>query len=354
MQTELHPKRMSACKKSFATRRVPQHALHALERSPVGFRAGDVVLATVTGIGQHPRIEMPNGRLSALSVGDEIILACGNRYAPDQFHAHLPEEAGPAQMVAAGGIAGVALSRHFKMKPATQIEIQGRFRDAKGRPVNVADYALPLDHDVISAPIIAVVGTSMNAGKTTTCAAIVKGIAQVGLRPGYVKITGTGAGGDLWAARDAGAMVALDFTDAGFATTYKASPEILIRRGLQLVSHAVDSGSGIVVVEVADGLLQAETNFILKDKRFRDAIDGTVLAASDALGALASVEWLNRHDHKVLAVSGAIFQAPLAVRELREMTDARIASLSQLENGEFLADMAARAGGKTRCERVVA
>ena len=48
---------------------------------------------------------------------------------------------------------------------------------------------------------------------------MVKGLTGAGYRVGAAKVTGTGAGGDLWLMRDHGAYEALDFTDAGMATT---------------------------------------------------------------------------------------------------------------------------------------
>jgi hypothetical protein len=45
------------------------------------------VLAEVTRIGQHKGIELASGRKAALYCGDEVLLAYGGRYAPDQFDA---------------------------------------------------------------------------------------------------------------------------------------------------------------------------------------------------------------------------------------------------------------------------
>ena len=52
---------------------------------------------------------------------------------------------------------------------------------------------------------IAVIGTSMNSGKTTTIRYLVRGMSAGGARPGTTKVTGTGSGGDYWVMLDAGA-----------------------------------------------------------------------------------------------------------------------------------------------------
>ena len=48
-------------------------------------RPGDLVLAHVEKIGQHRRVQLSSGRPSLIFPGDAVVLACGARYAPDQF-----------------------------------------------------------------------------------------------------------------------------------------------------------------------------------------------------------------------------------------------------------------------------
>ncbi|MGO2537899.1 MAG: DUF1611 domain-containing protein, partial [Brachybacterium tyrofermentans] len=66
-------------------------------------QAGEVVLARVTSIGHHKRLESPVSRRQILFPGDEIVVAYGSRYAADQFLALVPEDLGPLHLAAAGG-----------------------------------------------------------------------------------------------------------------------------------------------------------------------------------------------------------------------------------------------------------
>ena len=50
----------------------------------------------------------------------------------------------------------------------------------------------------------------MDAGKTQTATFLVRGMVTAGLRVGYAKVTGTGAGGDIWWLKDAGADPVLE------------------------------------------------------------------------------------------------------------------------------------------------
>jgi len=155
----------------------------------------------------------------------------------------------------------------------------------------------------------------MNAGKTTTAARLIKGLVRAGKRVGAAKVTGTGAGGDYWQMKDAGALEVVDFTDAGFASTYLLPPQDVEKAFLRLLSHLGNLKLDAIVVEVADGILQAETAQLLASQGFSYYCDKVIFAASDALGAVAGVQWLHARELDVCAVSGLLTASPLAIRE---------------------------------------
>ena len=83
----LAAERISTAKAAFSTRRVCFSQATSLLCGQHSPRAGDLVLARVTRLGQHSRIELATGRRARLHIGDEVIVCYGNRYAPDQFEA---------------------------------------------------------------------------------------------------------------------------------------------------------------------------------------------------------------------------------------------------------------------------
>jgi len=219
---------LESAKRAYTTRRCDFGDVRYLLTAGTAPQAGDVVLARVEEIGQHSGLHAVSGRRSTLFVGDEIIVAFGNRYAPDQFEAVVPTDLGPCQLAAGGGVAARVVASHVKMRKATQLRPLGLLADANGRPLNLQHYSLPCVEGRPRRPVtIAVVGTSMNSGKTTTAAHLVRGLRAAGLAVSAAKVTGTGAGGDPWLMRDAGAAQVLDFTDAGHASTYKLPLETL-------------------------------------------------------------------------------------------------------------------------------
>ena len=296
-------------------------------------KPGDLILARVDEIGFHGGLQLPDGRRKRLFVGDEIVVAYANRYAPNQFEAVVPRSYGPCQLVAGGGVAARVLSWHGSInKTATQITPLAAVAGATGAVANLKDYALPT-LDAIPEPrprVLAVCGTSMDSGKTQTAAFLVKGLSLTGLRVGSAKVTGTGSGGDTWLLKDACANPVLDFTDAGLASTYLEPPREIERVFLTLVGHLAKANVDAVVLEIADGVLQAETAALLKSPVFAANVSGVVFASGDAMGALAGTNWLRRYRLPLIALSGVVSSSPLQSQEAAKTTGLSVLSRQDL------------------------
>ncbi|MBL8250753.1 MAG: DUF1611 domain-containing protein [Candidatus Competibacter sp.] len=334
----LRAERLAGVRVAYSARRVARETMATLLRGPIKPRAGDLVLARVDRLGQHQRIELPHGRRAQLYEGDEIIVCYGDRYAPDQFEAIVPDRLEECHLVAGGGIAARMLSRHGSMKRPTTITPLGLVGDADGHRLKVADWGLDKPAATARRPYtLAVAGTAMNAGKTTTAANLIKGLVKAGLKVGAAKVTGTGAGGDRWTLVDAGAHSVLDFTDVGYASTYRVPAPQVETIMTQLCGHLAAEAVEFIVLEIADGLFQDETARLLASPTFAHCVDGIMFAAGDALGALAGVEWLRRRHLPVQAVSGLLTASPLAIREAAA-TGLPVLSQRQLLQGEWRPD----------------
>ena len=324
----LDPVRLARAKRSFTTRNVARlHTADAagwslLADDEIVPRAGDLVLARVTELGQHTRLERPDGRRATLHQGDEIVIAYGARYAPDQFEGVVPDDLGPCDLLAAGGVAGTCIARSEAVGKPTRIEPLGVLA-CDARRASLRDWT-PLAPPAQRQPavphpaVIGVAGTAMNAGKTTALAGLVRGLTDAGVRVGAAKVTGTGAGGDVWLYRDAGAEWVRDFTDAGHASTYQVDIGELERVAAALVDDIATAGADVVLVEIADGVLQAEAAALLASPVLHGLLDGLVFAAGDALSAAAGAKRLAALGYEVLAVTGRFTASPLALREARQ------------------------------------
>ncbi len=328
--------RLGRARRAYSTRRVPLAAAETLISGGVAPRAGDLVLAKVEKLRQHRRIEQPDGRRTELFTGDEILVCYANRYAPDQFEAEVPDDLGECHLVAGGGVASRMLSRHEAMKPATEIRPIGLLGDREGRPLNVHGWALPTaPSPVRKPPTVAVTGSSMNSGKTTACAYLIRGLKQAGLKVGAAKVTGTGSGGDTWLMRDAGADTVLDFVDGGYASTYRLPLDELQGMVRNLSATLALAGVDAIVLEIADGLFQAETAALVGSAAFASSVSSMLFAAGDAMGAASGVEWLRRCGLPVTGVTGCLTRSPLAIREAAQATGLPVLGLDQLADPQM-------------------
>lgn len=324
---------LSNAPQAFSTRRVPREPMCCLvtDRAP---STGDLVLARIESIGHHKRLHLADGQKRNLFVGDAVIVAYADRYATDQFEALVPRDLRPCHLVAGGGIAATVVETHTRIRRGpTKITPLGLIAsDPEAPPLNVAAWALnpPAVAAQGKTPTIAIVGTSMDSGKTTVAAHLTAGLRRHGWRIGYAKVTGTGAAGDPTLLRDAGANPVLDFTDVGYASTYRLSPRIVESLFTELVGHQEAAGVDTIILEIADGLLQKETASLLKSDVFRQLTHGILFAASEAMGAFAGARWLRRNKLPLLGLAGRLTSSPLQRREARAATGVPVFDLAEL------------------------
>ena len=229
------------------------------------------------------------------------------------------------------------------MAPATKIKPIGLLGDKSGERLNLSRYRVPASSRRPQIPAILSLGTSMNAGKTLTATSLVRGFKRMGFRVAALKITGTGAGGDMWIVGDAGADVSLDFTDAGFASTYLAPIQAIEEGCYRLMNYAAAAGCDVAVIEIADGLQQIETMQLIRSQAIQQLAIGTVFCGYDAMGAKYGVDTLRDIGHNVLGVSGRLGRSPLAVREAEAATGLRVYSPPELQMGALMPKISRRA-----------
>ena len=323
------PAPLDGAKWAYTTRRVDHRRAAGLDPDPGRARNGDLLLCEVAEIGQHGNLQLANRRKSELYPGDLIVVCLGARYAPDQFLASARIDGPELQLVAGGGVAGCVEAAHDRMNLATTIRPVALVVDEAGAPVNIADHALPPREMSTAARVIAVFGSSMNSGKTTAACALARGLSRAGVRTMGLKITGTGAFGDINAFEDCG-VAALDFTDVGMVSTFGVPAERVEAGFATLVATATGRGAEAIVVEVADGLFQEENRQILTRTAIRERIDAVLFAAPDALSAAGGQRILDHHGLAPRAIAGTIGRSPLATEEARAATGLPVLTREEL------------------------
>ena len=254
----------------------------------------------------YDQLELPSGRLARVQRGDVVAGALGHRSALFGYAGRLPDALRPGDVVQVlnmGGVLGLCDSINPDLGPPFDGEVLGSvlafpyLGERIGVPARVG--AEPLDLaaslDVRGVPVVALVGSCMNAGKTAAACALVRELTRQGKVVDCVKTTGVSLRRDLLAMEDAGARRTALFTDFGVVATTGANAPALTRA---LLSRAADPGQAaphVLVAELGDGLLGTYgVDAILASPDLRAAFRAVVLAANDPVAAWGGVTLLAR------------------------------------------------------------
>ncbi|WP_299971663.1 hypothetical protein [uncultured Roseobacter sp.] len=319
---------LETAKWTFTTRRVQKSDATHMWSDVTRVRPGDLVLAAVERIGNHKRVQLADGRFSTIFLNDLVVLCCADRFAPDQFSGRSVIDPAGASLLAGGGVIGELTKRNGRVGLPTRLKPLGAVCDETGAILNIADYALSETASTRPGLSLLVVGTSMNSGKTAAAAGLVNGFSRLGHDVAALKLTGTGAFGDLQMYEAAGADRVLDFTDAGLASTHCQSTDRLLAAAKTLLGAVADHQ--VCVSELADGVAQAETQVLLEQPDFLTQFDAVLLAVHDPLSAEAALTRLEHLGITPMALTGRITSSAGDLAELRSRMHHPIFSREEL------------------------
>src|SRR6266446_9869194 len=103
--------------------------------------------------------------------------------------------------------------------------------------------------------------------------------------------------------------------------------------GVQTCALPISGAPDVVLMELADGLLQRETAMLLGESEIQRAARGLIFTAESALSALWGTQRLRQLGYQVIAVSGKFTSSPLAMREYCQ-NDSNVAVASSAGAGE--------------------
>jgi len=285
--------------------------------------AGAVVVGRVRGEkSTYNHLEDVHGRMTVLHDGDVIAGALGHRNALHGYEGVVPDTVSAGDVLNIlnlGGVIGRCTSRNPEVGPPFEIELIGQvlaypeFQSRQPQPASIGLAALTGRNGVPVPPVVYVLGTCMNAGKTAAASTIVRAFSQAGFRVGGAKLTGVSLMRDILSMADYGAEVALDFTDAGVVATSAGNA--------CGVAHAIFSelaarGMDVIVAETGDGIMgEYGVQAILSDPVLRGRGRAFVLCANDPVGVAGGVTMLReRFGIQVDVVAGPATDNRVGVR----------------------------------------
>lgn len=267
-------------------------------------REGDVVAARILNRKTtYNQLELVTGRFSVLKPGDVIAGVLGHRRALNGYAGRTPDELGVGQSIQLlnlGGVMGICESANPDVGAPFECEVMGQvlsfpyLGERIGVPASIVDHAQPTAEtlDLGGVPVVAVVGTCMNSGKSAACNVIIQELSRSRRRVHAAKATGVSLLRDILGMEDAGAQETMTFTDLGIVTTTRQTAPSATR---SLLTTLARSKPDVIVLELGDGLMgDYGVDAILEAPDLREAFSAVVFAASDPVGAWGGLEQLRR------------------------------------------------------------
>jgi len=299
-----------------------------------------IAVRVLTDKTTYNQMELPSGRMAQVKRGDVVAGALGHRNALFGYSGRLPERLAPGDRVHLlnlGGVLGICDSINPDLGPPFECEVLGAvlhfpyLGERVGVPARIGARPLrPADPlELGGVPVVALVGSCMNAGKTAAACALVRDFAHRDLRVNALKATGVSLRRDVLAMEDAGARRTGLFTDLGIVSTTRANAAAAART---LLLDMARDAPDLIVAALGDGLLGAYgVDAILADAELRGAMTAVVLAANDPVAAWGGLELLRRdYGIRAAAVTGPatdnrvgveIIEQQMGVRAINARTD---------------------------------
>jgi hypothetical protein len=275
---------------------------------------GEVVLARVKDVNPaYPTLETVGAREVVLAPGDVLVGVLGSRKALRGFSGRPPTRlriGDSVHLLNKGGVIGDCTAFNRDLGWPAELEYLGSLSRER-RIVNLRDSALPLiDGALPRLPLVMVMGTCMNSGKTTVCKQVLRLFSQKGFVVHAGKAAGVACLQDTEGMKKAGARMVLSFLDFGLPSTTEVESLAPIARSL--VHHLAQAKPDFIVLEMGDGILGGyQVASIFDDVGFMDAGLCTLLCANDLMGVWGAVQWMRSHGPVPQARRPALISGPV-------------------------------------------
>ncbi len=287
-----------------------------------------------------------------------VAVAVGGRYANRSVSGRAPDA--PSRpgdvldLLNVGGVCGVCAN---PQTPCVKAEVRGSVA-LRGKPARLSALPVipntrcPVDEEgVPRSPIILIVGSEMDVGKTTCASSLASSLHSSGIRASYAKLTGTGRMRDLMQVnygRPLGFFdsrrLGWDFVDVGLPST-RAVPRNTVRRcARNLLRHACVKGE-IVIAELADAPCSDASLHVASDPWLQHWLSrrGLIICACDTLESTLIVHWIRSHwevEAENILLSGRIANEERAREEAHRMTGIRTLSCIAPSRSSLASDKA--------------
>lgn len=237
-------------------------------------------------------VETPDGSAEEIVPGEVMVGALGTRAATLQVTGSWEEIGDELELhtLTRAGVLGKRTSAALESDPVADVAYLGHLvRD--GKALNMADFVEPTEKRELEAPVILIIGTSMDSGKTVTGVAMVRELVAMGKKVVACKVTGVGRLKDTLAMKEAGAAAIADFVDVGLPSSVVPREEYAAALEL-LLSKVAAEEPDVVLIEAGASPLEPYRGDVAMEV-LRDKVAFTVLCASDPYAVMGVMQAFN-------------------------------------------------------------
>ena len=275
---------------------------------------GSLVAVKVLKVNQkYNKLELFNGRQVVLTEGDIVIGSLGNRMASSGMTGYIPKTLNPfdrIHILNLGGLLGICKDFNVLLGGPTECEVIGSIVNNKNKKLNINQFKkINITNKLkTKKPVIAVLGTGIDSGKTTVSAFMIRVLKSYFKNVNACKLAGSAAQKDLYSFEDNGADKVYDFVDVGLPSTNNIKSKIIINAAKSIINQT-SKNADIIFAELGDGLHgEYGTKDIINDKEIQKIIKVYIICALDIPGAVIIIENLKKMKIKnsYLIISGPL------------------------------------------------
>jgi hypothetical protein len=224
----------------------------------------------------------------AIAAGDTVWILGGDGYA-GSFECAEPDYGTPVSAVVLGAVPARGRTRALNVDDFTPPEQEA---------------ARPVAKDAL---VVAVVGSRMDCGKSTSIRRMTAGLRLRGRRVGAGKVTGFGC---RYEVTGLGADLCLDFTDYGLPSTCGGDGERVRRTAKRILGDLRGAGPEVVILELGEALIGPyRVDEVLEELRLE--IDVLIFVAFDLCGVEGGVHRLRELGLEPDFVTGPVANTPV-------------------------------------------
>lgn len=275
-----------------------------------------ILVEALDDAGKNNVLEFTTGRLGKLMKGDVVPAVLGSRRALKEFAGDAPRSLKPGDelyWLCESGLVGKIVGINERWGMPMKVKVLGVLLH-DGNTLNIKNFAIPWQHEVEkSAPIVAVLATCMDSGKTSLVCKLADYLDHKGLNVAGAKLTGVAFMQDPYKMKDAGIGTVMDFVDAGLPSTC-GSPTDSIKAACGVITEINKTNPDLILAEFGDGIIgEYNVASIITHPSFKKHIVMTVVAANDLVSAWGASQKMKEFGIPIDVFTGPVVNSHVGV-----------------------------------------